>query len=350
MFFNENFFNNPQFFGFETNPILDKSAGPENFLKIYLSFITDLDPRSAAILAHMVTNSDENDIYSGNYESLMQDFNISRSTLAGIMTRLQEKGFITKVKEGYKVSHEMKLPFQNGKIVIRVNNDKNIDSKLNKTITKHKEINKEKYNQYLNMAIESCDKLIKEDYNKEKLLEEATNCLNAYNEFLNNENDIDFLNFVKNQEFSSEFNRNLIIKLNKFYIDNKIENLEKILKPDISTNNYMATFDAYAGIIDSLDVSGETKLLMKEFLLNLIKVTSITKEGASFAHIHRILNKKDDFNNLLNAVQGNVSVNLIYNLANNYNTLHVNCLRAAFNIFNEKHFVVNYNNINRINI
>ena len=134
MFYGDEFFdlfnniNNMEKTLFNNAEIIRKNS-PNEFLKVYLGLTTPLGPRSINVLVYMIKNVNDDGIYEGNYEDLMSKFNISRATLAGIMSELQEIGLVEKVKTGWKISDDVKMRSNGNSLIIKFDNRNSNDYK-----------------------------------------------------------------------------------------------------------------------------------------------------------------------------------------------------------------------------
>ena len=124
MFFDDDFFEAARILEqslFRDAMVINKPFSQEQFILDYLSTTTDLDERSLKIFTHILLSSNKEGIYTGTYEDLMAKFDISRVTLSKVMCTLQEKGYLIKDKNGWKVANRIIIPKMHGKIIINFN-------------------------------------------------------------------------------------------------------------------------------------------------------------------------------------------------------------------------------------
>lgn len=85
--------------------ISKRTYGNKNFWKCYLmDFLTVLgiiDSKQLDIFIYIVENTNQsNNIFLGTYSKISKDLKCSSSTIAKIMTKLQDKNFIKKIQNG----------------------------------------------------------------------------------------------------------------------------------------------------------------------------------------------------------------------------------------------------------
>jgi len=89
----------------EVDQITKRALGQKAFWKIYLmdflQVLGVLDSRQVDILIYVLENTEAaNNTFIGTYSKMQKDLGVSPSTVARVMTKLQEKKFITKIQNG----------------------------------------------------------------------------------------------------------------------------------------------------------------------------------------------------------------------------------------------------------
>lgn len=89
----------------EVDQITKRALGQKQFWKVYLmdflQVLGVLDSKQIDILIYILENTEQaNNTFIGTYDKIQKDVNVSRPTVATVLKKLQEKGFITKVQNG----------------------------------------------------------------------------------------------------------------------------------------------------------------------------------------------------------------------------------------------------------
>lgn len=89
----------------EVDQITKRALGQKQFWKIYLmdflQVLGVLDSKQVDILIYILENTEAaNNTFIGTYDKIQKAVGVSRGTVATVMTKLQEKNFITKVQNG----------------------------------------------------------------------------------------------------------------------------------------------------------------------------------------------------------------------------------------------------------
>ena len=162
--------------------VIQKNFSPNSFLKTYLTLATNLNDKSIDVLMYLLNHSNDEGVYVGTYDTIINDLQISRNTLANIMTDLQAKNLVTKVKDGWQVSSSVNIPANGQNIVIQ----------FNKTPTKPVEKKKpefdfENFDNFIPEYLSSFNRVIPEDaktFNNEKIIEDIKQLKEEYTKYL----------------------------------------------------------------------------------------------------------------------------------------------------------------------
>lgn len=89
----------------EVDQITKRALGQKQFWKIYLmdflQVLGVLDSKQIDILIYLLENTESsNNTFIGTYSKIQEEVGVSRPTVATVMTKLQENGFIKKVQNG----------------------------------------------------------------------------------------------------------------------------------------------------------------------------------------------------------------------------------------------------------
>lgn len=89
----------------EVDQITKRALGQKAFWKVYLmdflQVLGILDSRQVDILIYVLENTEAaNNTFIGTYTKIQKDLGVSPSTVARVMTKLQEKKFISKIQNG----------------------------------------------------------------------------------------------------------------------------------------------------------------------------------------------------------------------------------------------------------
>lgn len=85
--------------------ITKRAYGQKQFWKLYLidflQVLGVLDSRQIDILIYILENTEQaNNTFIGTYAKIQKDIGVARGTIAKVMTKLQDTGFITKIQNG----------------------------------------------------------------------------------------------------------------------------------------------------------------------------------------------------------------------------------------------------------
>lgn len=234
-------------------PTIRKEFSPQNFFKTYLSLMTNLDPRCINTLIHIINNSKDG-IYEGNYDTLMSDLKMSRATLAGVMTQLQEKGLITKTKSGWELSKAIMISPDSREIVIKFDKEpEKLDAPVQKPefpFGTFEKFARAYMNSRSRVTGETMDEeAFKEEYKKIKL------------DYMKDESNVSFSEFVKDEK---------LLKILKAFenVDKKKE-----YKVDLRCKSFNDTKEAYLNYIKDLkEFSEESKFLMYGTMIRILNI------------------------------------------------------------------------------
>ena len=89
----------------EVDQITKRALGQQQFWKLYLvdflQVLGVLDSRQVDILVYILENTEQaNNTFIGTYAKIQKDVGAAKGTIATVMKKLQEKGFITKIQNG----------------------------------------------------------------------------------------------------------------------------------------------------------------------------------------------------------------------------------------------------------
>ena len=90
---------------FEANQVIKRTYGEKQFWKMYLmdflSVLGVFDSRQVDVFIYIAENTNaSNNMFIGTYSKISKDVNVSSSTIAAIMKKLQAHNFIKKVQNG----------------------------------------------------------------------------------------------------------------------------------------------------------------------------------------------------------------------------------------------------------
>ena len=250
--------------------VIQKNFSPNSFLKTYLTLATNLNDKSIDVLMYLLNHSNDEGVYVGTYDTIINDLQISRNTLANIMTDLQAKNLVTKVKDGWQVSSSVNIPANGQNIVIQ----------FNKTPTKPVEKKKpefdfENFDNFIPEYLSSFNRVIPEDaktFNNEKIIEDIkqlkeeytnsdTSC--ALNQYVK---DIDGNKYKLKEEMSKMINSySANNKKLKFLADPEDISIEK------TRENYLRLFSKVS------DLSKDSQILVKSALIQILDIAEILK-------------------------------------------------------------------------
>lgn len=79
--------------------------GTQQFYKVFLADLLQmlgiLESKPLDVLCYIIDNTNpSNNVFLGTYERIMRDTGISRATIAKVMTRLQQGGYLKKLQNG----------------------------------------------------------------------------------------------------------------------------------------------------------------------------------------------------------------------------------------------------------
>ena len=89
----------------EVDQITKRALGQKQFWKVYLidflQVLGVLDSRQVEILIYILENTEpSNNTFIGTYTKIQNEIGVARGTIATVMTKLQDQGFIKKVQNG----------------------------------------------------------------------------------------------------------------------------------------------------------------------------------------------------------------------------------------------------------
>jgi len=250
--------------------VIQKNFSPNGFLKTYLSLATNLNDKSIDILLYLLNHSNDEGVYVGTYDTIINDLQISRNMLANIMTELQAKNLVTKVKDGWQVSSSVNIPANGQNIVIQ----------FNKTPTKPVEKNKpqfdfENFEHFIPEYLSSFNRVTPEDtktFNNEDIKE---NVKKLKEEYLNSDTTLPINQYVKNidvdkynlkDELSKMINTyTASTKKLKFLADPEDISLEK------TRTNYLELFSKVS------ELSTDSQVLVKSALIQILDIAELLK-------------------------------------------------------------------------
>ncbi len=100
---------------FPVNQVFKRVLGQKAFWKVYLmdflQVLGVLDSKQIDILIYVLENTEQaNNTFIGTYAKIQQAVGVAPATVAKVMTRLQEKGFLRKVQNGvWQVSEQIMM-------------------------------------------------------------------------------------------------------------------------------------------------------------------------------------------------------------------------------------------------
>lgn len=95
--------------------ITKRAYGQKQFWKLYLmdflQVLGVLDSRQVDILVYILENTEQaNNTFIGTYAKIQSDIGVARGTIATVMKKLQDGGFITKIQNGvWQVSPQIMM-------------------------------------------------------------------------------------------------------------------------------------------------------------------------------------------------------------------------------------------------
>lgn len=248
--------------------IIQKSFSPKNFLKTYLTLATNLNDKSIDILMYLLNNSNEEGIYAGTYDTIINDLQISRNTLANIMTELQSKNLVTKTKDGWKVSSTVNIPTNGQNIVIQ------FTKSPTKPVEKIKpEFDSENFDKFISEYVTSLNRVLTEDnkfVDNENIKEDVKKLKEEYS---NAKTNFSLNNYVKELNDELYKSKNELLKaVNAYTAINK--KLKYIADPEDSSiektrANYLSLFNSVS------ELSKDSLVLVKSALIQILDITDI---------------------------------------------------------------------------
>ena len=90
---------------FPVNQVFKRVLGQKQFWKVYLvdflQVLGVLDSKQVDILIYVLENTEQsNNTFIGTYAKIQKNVGVAPATVAKVMTKLQEKGFLKKVQNG----------------------------------------------------------------------------------------------------------------------------------------------------------------------------------------------------------------------------------------------------------
>ena len=103
----------------------------------------------------------------------------------------------------------------------------------------------------------------------------------------------DYNNSLKDESFVSYLSKKIedetIVNATKYYADKDRSYLPYVA--DYQCSSLLKTYNLYASEIDKSDVSNETKMLMKDALISILKIANNIPSGMSCSNILKIINE-----------------------------------------------------------
>lgn len=99
----------------QVEQITKRAYGQKQFWKLYLmdflQVLGVLDSRQVDILVYILENTEQaNNTFIGTYAKIQNDIGVARGTIATVMKKLQDGGFITKIQNGvWQVSPQIMM-------------------------------------------------------------------------------------------------------------------------------------------------------------------------------------------------------------------------------------------------
>lgn len=89
----------------EVDQITKRALGQKQFWKVYLidflQVLGVLDSKQVDIFIYILENTEQaNNTFIGTYDKIQEAVGVSRGTVATVLKKLQDKGFVTKVQNG----------------------------------------------------------------------------------------------------------------------------------------------------------------------------------------------------------------------------------------------------------
>lgn len=321
MFYGDEFFdlfnniNNMEKTLFNNAEIIRKNS-PNEFLKVYLGLTTPLGPRSINVLVYMIKNVNDDGVYEGNYEDLMSKFNISRATLAGIMSELQEIGLVEKVKTGWKISDDVKMRSNGNSLIIKFDNRNSNDYKkylkeennnLKEEVDKLKntqavgrinrvvpKFNFEKFENFIDAFYDSYLQLSAKDDN---LIDEDSMrkyYLSLREDYEKDNKGLNFINYISKYEHENNEEKEFLLTAMQIYLK-KYDRIDcDRFIADFEAIDFNATKDKYLSVISSnTELSQDTKFLMKSMMMHILNIARVFG-FYDFSTIYHLINNDYD--------------------------------------------------------
>ena len=248
--------------------VINKDFSPNGFLKTYLSLSTNLSEKAIDVFIYIMNNVNEEGVFTGNYETIMNDVKISRAPLAEIMLALQQHEMISKHKNGWAVSPSFKMPQKGQNIVIHFGTPKKTINKTNKP-----DFNLEKFKSFANEYAISYNRLNpnnEKNLNKEEIEKELLEIKEAYDSIDTN---CSFEEYIKNSDIESHKYKDEISKLlNTFEKFNNANNY----KADLEESSFEKTKQNYMDMIDNFEgLSTDAKFLIKGAMIHILNIAQL---------------------------------------------------------------------------
>lgn len=368
---------------------IDKLYSPESFLKTYLGLATGLDGREISILSHMIMEADNDGIYHGTYDNLIEKFGLSRMTISSVLRTLQTDGFISKVKEGWQISENVSIPCSNGSIVINFKNSNSTSSLVKSTNISREELDISDFVNFLDALIISRNKLSLGGSdcfcrNSYVVKEIAKTFAVEYNAQCNSEGSLGFDSFVRNRVISvnckgqkgmlsqlteserlellgddiaavmcSEqaetraitFNdfeciKDLVIEAYTHYVLEYASQHGANYVADFQNQNGHEFFNSYKNWLKSLNLDNSSMMVATEFFMNIAHISGTL----SFNEILKLLNPGGTFGlrDIARKMNGCLSAEEMEIVLRASSNPYMTPVRAAMNMYAAEHTVINY--------
>lgn len=267
--------------------VINKDFSPNGFLKTYLSLATNLNEKAIDVFIYILNNTNEEGVFTGNYETIMNDVKISRAPLAEVMMSLQQHEMISKHKNGWVVSPSFKIPQRGQNIVIHFGNPKKTVNKVNKP-----DFNFEKFKTFADEYAISYNRLNsnnEKNFNKDEIMEELSDIKRAYDSI---ETTCSFKDYIKNSNYDSDTFKNEILKLlNSF----EKYDTNKEYKADLEEISFEKTKENYMNMIASFDgLSADTKFLIKGAIIHILNIAHLLGKH-DFYTIETLISNPDGY-------------------------------------------------------
>lgn len=250
--------------------VIQKNFSPRSFLKTYLSLATNLNDKSIDVLMYLLNNSNDEGIYIGTYDTIINDLQISRNMLANIMTELQTKNLVTKVKDGWQVSSSVNIPTNGQNIVIQ----------FNKTPTKPVEKSKPQFDfdmfeKFMPEYLTSFNRVIPDDaknFNNENIEKDIKQ---LKEEYVNSETTLHISQYVKNIDTEKYKLKNELTKMINTY--SAVNKKQKFLADpeDVSIEKTRANYLELFSKVSAL--STDSQVLVKSALIQILNIAELLK-------------------------------------------------------------------------